>query len=77
MLGKLEVEGGQSVSSFSDPNERNLVSEVSITEPRVFGHGNPVKVCRCDCGCRVRVGGLLICGSDASSRTGVGVGASQ
>lgn len=44
MLGKLEVEGGGEVSSFSDPNERNLVSEVSIAEPRVFGKGNPVKV---------------------------------
>lgn len=44
MLGKLEVDGGGEVSSFSDPNERNLVSEVSITEPRVFGEGNPIKV---------------------------------
>lgn len=44
MLGKLEVEGGSSVSSFVDPNLRNLVSEVSISEPRVFGRGNPVKV---------------------------------
>lgn len=44
MLGKLEVEGGESISSFTDPNTRNLVSEVSITEPRVFGKGNPVKV---------------------------------
>lgn len=46
MLGKLEVEGGQSVPAFSDPNTRNLVSEVSITEPRVYGVGNPVKVWR-------------------------------
>ncbi len=44
MLGKLEVEGGGEISSFSDPNARNLVSEVSITEPRVYGKGNPVKV---------------------------------
>ena len=44
MLGKLEVEGGAEISAFTDPNERNLVSEVSITEPRVFGKGNPVKV---------------------------------
>lgn len=46
MLGKIEVDGGAKVSKFSDPNERNLVAEVSITEPRVFGRGNPVKVCR-------------------------------
>jgi len=44
MLGKLEVEGGGEISSFSDPNKRNLVSEVSITQPRVYGKGNPVKV---------------------------------
>lgn len=45
MLGKLEIEGGEEVAAFSDPNERNLVAEVSITEPRVYGEGNPVKVC--------------------------------
>lgn len=44
MLGKLEVEGGEKISSYTDPNKRNLVSEVSITEPRVFGKGNAVKV---------------------------------
>lgn len=44
MLGKLEVEGGGELSAFTDPNERNLVAEVSITEPRVFGKGNPIKV---------------------------------
>ena len=46
MLGIIEVEGGAKVSEFSDPNERNLVVEVSITEPRVFGRGIPVKVWR-------------------------------
>lgn len=44
MLGKLEVEGGRDIFSFTDPNKRNLVSEVSMTKPRVFGKGNPVKV---------------------------------
>lgn len=44
MLGKLEVENGQKILEFVDPNKRNLVSEVSITEPRVFGQGNPIKV---------------------------------
>lgn len=47
MLGKLEVAGGGEVSGFTDPNERNLVSEVSVTEPRVFGKGNAIKVGRC------------------------------
>ena len=47
MLGKIEVEGGPRVSDFSDPNKRHLVAEVSIAEPRVFGSGNPVKVCGC------------------------------
>ncbi|CAM9323832.1 unnamed protein product [Hapterophycus canaliculatus] len=50
MLGKLEVEGGGEVAAFSDPNERNLVAEVSITVPRVYGEGNPIKVLAVDCG---------------------------
>lgn len=42
MLGKIEVDGQD--LAFDDPNVRNLVSEVSITEPRVFGKGNAIKV---------------------------------
>lgn len=59
MLGKLEVEGGGEISSFSDPNARNLVSEVSTTQTRVYGKGNPVKVCRNRA--RLRDQGLLSC----------------
>lgn len=60
MLGKLEVEGGGEVSAFTDPNLRNLVSEVSITEPRVFGKGNPVKVSPLVLVTR-RSGGIAVC----------------
>ncbi|CAB1117947.1 unnamed protein product [Ectocarpus sp. CCAP 1310/34] len=59
MLGKLEVEGGGEVASFSDPNKRNLVAEVSITEPRVYGKGNPIKVLAVDCGVKNNIIRLL------------------
>ncbi|CAM9335733.1 unnamed protein product, partial [Discosporangium mesarthrocarpum] len=42
MLGKIEVDGAGTVD-FVDPNKRNLVAEVSLKEPRVFGAGNPIK----------------------------------
>ena len=35
---------------FEDPNLRNLVAEVSVKEPRVYGAGNPIKVIALDCG---------------------------
>ena len=34
---------------FEDPNKRNLVAEVSVTEPEVFGEGRP-RVLAVDCG---------------------------
>jgi carbamoyl-phosphate synthase small subunit len=39
MLGKIEVEGGEEVE-LDDPNQRNLVEEVSIAERGVFGSGD-------------------------------------
>jgi len=49
MLGKV-VSGEENVS-FQDPNERNLVSEVSISEPIEIGKGKK-KVVVIDCGCK-------------------------
>jgi len=40
MLGKIVF--GDAELGFSDPNERNLASEVSCPEPIVFGTGKPV-----------------------------------
>merc|ERR1719424_1007690 len=43
--------GGEPVlPAFEDPNERNLVAEVSLKEPRVFNKGGKFKVLATDCG---------------------------
>eukprot|EP00937_MAST-01D_sp_MAST-1D-sp2_P003269 g3269.t1 len=54
MLGKIEVEGAGTVE-FDDPNLRNLVAEVSCSEPRIFGEGNPIKVLAMDCGIKYSI----------------------
>ena len=48
LLGKIEF-AGQHVE-IEDPNERNLVAEVSIKEPRVFNKGLSPRVVAVDCG---------------------------
>ena len=40
---------------FEDPNLRNLVAEVSITEPVVYGKGNEHKVLALDCGIKINI----------------------
>ncbi|KAF6719479.1 Carbamoyl-phosphate synthase [ammonia], mitochondrial [Oryzias melastigma] len=58
VLGKIEFEG-QPVD-ISDPNQKNLVEEVSTKETRVFGKGNPVKVVAVDCGIKHNIIRLLV-----------------
>jgi len=41
--------------SFVDPNERNLVAEVSTTETKVYGAGNQWKVLALDCGIKANI----------------------
>jgi len=48
VLGKIEFEG-QPVE-FSDPNQRNLIAEVSRLEKKIYGKGNPSKIIVVDCG---------------------------
>ena len=36
-------------------NKRNLVDEVSIKEPRIFGKGNPHKIMALDCGIKYNI----------------------
>ncbi|KAK3751959.1 hypothetical protein RRG08_046231 [Elysia crispata] len=48
VLGKIEVD--DQPISFEDPNLRNLIKEVSTSEVKVFGEGNPMKVMALDCG---------------------------
>jgi carbamoyl-phosphate synthase (ammonia) len=40
---------------FEDVNTRNLVAEVSLTEPRIYGAGNTYKVLALDCGIKVNI----------------------
>ena len=50
MKGKIILEGGPDLP-FDDPNERNLVAEVSPKEVQVYGQG-PKKVVLVDCGAK-------------------------
>ncbi|CAB3990450.1 carbamoyl-phosphate synthase [ammonia], mitochondrial-like [Paramuricea clavata] len=47
-LGKIVFEGDP--IEFDDPNQRNLMAEVSTKTVQVFGRGNPHKVIAIDCG---------------------------
>ena len=50
------VLGGQpEADKFVDVNERNLVAEVSIKEPRVYGKGKRFKVVATDCGIKANI----------------------
>ncbi|XP_072541100.1 carbamoyl-phosphate synthase [ammonia], mitochondrial [Salminus brasiliensis] len=58
VLGKIEFEG-QPVDIIN-PNERNLVADVSTKETQVFGKGNPIKVVAVDCGIKHNIIRLLV-----------------
>ncbi|XP_028847155.1 carbamoyl-phosphate synthase [ammonia], mitochondrial isoform X1 [Denticeps clupeoides] len=58
VLGKIEFDG-QPVE-LSDPNQRNLVAEVSTKEIKIFGKGNPIKVVAVDCGIKHNIIRLLV-----------------
>ncbi|XP_072180802.1 carbamoyl-phosphate synthase [ammonia], mitochondrial-like [Diadema setosum] len=48
ILCKIEFEGDP--VEFDDPNQRNLMAEVSTKEVKIYGKGNPYKVVTVDCG---------------------------
>nr|AAD43968.1 carbamoyl-phosphate synthetase III [Oreochromis grahami] len=58
VLGKIEFDG-QPVD-ITDPNQRNLIAEVSTKEIRVFGKGNPIKVVAVDCGIKHNMIRMLV-----------------
>lgn len=41
--------------SFEDPNERNLVAEVSIKKPKIYGQGNSPRILAYDCGMKFNI----------------------
>ena len=49
LKGRIEVEGEEPLP-FSDPNDRNLVAEVSTNATTVYNAGGDVKVLAVDCG---------------------------
>ena len=59
ILGKIEFEGQPGVD-FADPNQRNLVAEVSTKDVKVFGKGNPLKVIAVDCGIKYNIIRMLV-----------------
>ncbi|KAK7169392.1 hypothetical protein R3I93_005380 [Phoxinus phoxinus] len=58
VLGKIEFDGQQ--VEITDPNQRNLVAEVSTKDIQVFGKGNPIKVIAVDCGIKHNIIRLLV-----------------
>uniref|UniRef100_UPI003AAE4603 multifunctional protein CAD isoform X3 n=1 Tax=Centroberyx gerrardi TaxID=166262 RepID=UPI003AAE4603 len=51
MLGKLVVDGTPEASvPFDNPDQRNLVQEVSMKEPRVFNPSGSLRITAVDCG---------------------------
>lgn len=52
MLGKIEIDS-QPID-FYNPNLDNLVSMVSISEPRLYGKGS-VRIALIDCGCKINI----------------------
>ncbi|XP_051564917.1 carbamoyl-phosphate synthase [ammonia], mitochondrial isoform X1 [Myxocyprinus asiaticus] len=58
VLGKIEFDG-QPVE-ITNPNQRNLVAEVSTKDIQVFGKGNPIKVVAVDCGIKHNIIRLLV-----------------
>jgi len=53
MLGKIIIEGGADVD-FYDPNEDNLVAQVSIKEPVTYGNGS-LRILLIDCGVKYNI----------------------
>jgi len=61
MVGRIEVDlNAPPPSSWENPNMRHLVAEVSITEPKVYGKGNPTKIMGVDCGMKYNMIRLLV-----------------
>uniref|UniRef100_A0A3Q3BFG3 carbamoyl-phosphate synthase (ammonia) n=1 Tax=Kryptolebias marmoratus TaxID=37003 RepID=A0A3Q3BFG3_KRYMA len=58
ILAKIEFDD-QPVE-ISDPNQKNLIAEVSTKEIKVFGKANPIKVVAVDCGVKHNIIRLLV-----------------
>ncbi len=54
MSGKICIEGEPEPAEFDNPNNRNLVAEVSCNETTTYGNGE-IKVVLVDCGCKYNI----------------------
>lgn len=59
ILGKIEFDNLPKVP-LEDPNQRNLVAEVSTKEVKYFGKGNPYKILAVDCGMKSNIIRMLV-----------------
>mmetsp|Transcript_10446 Transcript_10446/g.14786 ORF Transcript_10446/g.14786 Transcript_10446/m.14786 type:complete len:1543 (+) Transcript_10446:33-4661(+) len=59
ILGRIDTNPKEELSSslveYDDPNKRNLVSEVSLKEVKVYGAGNETKIIAYDCGMKYNI----------------------
>ena len=53
MLGAI-TSGTKKITKFVDPNTRNLVAEVSILKPKIYGHGKK-RIIAVDCGMKENI----------------------
>ena len=62
MVGRIEVDlNAPPPTSWENPNiARHLAGEVSITEPKTYGKGNPIKIMGVDCGMKYNMIRLLV-----------------
>jgi len=61
MLGRVYPEGADTDAlPFADPNTRNLVAEVSLAEPRLYGAGGRRRVVLVDCGVKSSIRRQLV-----------------
>eukprot|EP00981_Chlorochromonas_danica_P010802 scaffold3414_cov183-Ochromonas_danica.AAC.8 len=60
MLGRIDFEPLASGQKLEDPNQRNLVAEVSTKTVQYFGKGNPLKILAVDCGIKSNIIRMLV-----------------
>jgi len=61
MVGRIEVDlNAPPPTTWENPNDRHLVAEVSIKEPKVYGAGNPIKIMGVDCGMKYNMIRLMV-----------------
>ncbi|KAL5005647.1 hypothetical protein ScPMuIL_016805 [Solemya velum] len=58
ILAKMEY--GEETVEFVDPNQQNLVSQISTKEMKTYGKGNPLKILAIDCGIKHNIIRMLV-----------------